>query len=327
MVFVLDTTGSMGGLLEGAKQKIWGIVNDVQQKQSRPSVKVGLVAYRDRGDAYVTQITPLTEDLDKVYSNLMDFEAAGGGDTPEDVRRALSEGVSKAGWSKPRTGLAQIVFLVGDAPPHGYENEPDVIASARQAVNNQIVVNTIQCGGQSDTKLVWQQIAQYGQGKYFAIAQDGGIQTIDTPYDAKLAELGRTIGGTYTAYGAAPLREENAGVAAATESKFSTASNSAMADRTLNKAMNKDAYNGDLIQDIENGKTTSIGSKARIAAGRPATPSGGRTRKRNRQTDRRPKKIRERSCNLSKQRDAYIAAERKKVQEKPAASTMPLRLL
>src|SRR6476659_4916413 len=70
MVFVLDTTGSMGGLLEGAKQKIWSIVNEVQQKQSRPSVKVGLVAYRDRGDAYVTQVTPLTEDLDKVYSNL-----------------------------------------------------------------------------------------------------------------------------------------------------------------------------------------------------------------------------------------------------------------
>src|SRR5688572_21744596 len=83
MVFVLDTTGSMGGLLEGAKQKIWSIVNEVQQKQSRPSVRVGLIAYRDRTDAYVTQITPLTSDLDKVYSDLMDFEAAGGGDHPE----------------------------------------------------------------------------------------------------------------------------------------------------------------------------------------------------------------------------------------------------
>lgn len=58
MVFVLDTTGSMGGLLDGAKEKIWSIVNDVQQRESRPSVRVGLVAYRDRGDAYVTQITP-----------------------------------------------------------------------------------------------------------------------------------------------------------------------------------------------------------------------------------------------------------------------------
>ena len=312
MVFVLDTTGSMGGLLEGAKQKIWSIVNEVQQKQSRPSVKVGLVAYRDCGDAYVTQITPLTEDLDKVYSNLMDFEAAGGGDGPEDVRRALSEGVGKAGWSKPRTALAQIVFLVGDAPPHDYENEPDVLASAKQAVNNQIVVNTIQCGGQSDTKLVWQQIAQYGQGKYFAIAQDGGVQTIDTPYDAKLAELGRTIGGTYMAYGAAPLRQENADVAAATESKFSTASNSAMADRTLNKAMNKDAYRGDLIQDIENGKTRLSDLKQEsLPEYLQRLPSSEREKVvAERITER--KKVREEILNLSKQRDAYIATERKK---------------
>src|SRR6266540_3041669 len=50
MVFVLDTTGSMGGLIEGAKQRIWGIVNEVMQSASHPSVRVGLVAYRDRGD-------------------------------------------------------------------------------------------------------------------------------------------------------------------------------------------------------------------------------------------------------------------------------------
>src|ERR1044072_1746500 len=67
MVFVLDTTGSMGGLLAGAQQRIWGIVNDVMQTSSHPSVKVGLVAYRDRGDQYITQGLPLTEDLDKVY--------------------------------------------------------------------------------------------------------------------------------------------------------------------------------------------------------------------------------------------------------------------
>src|ERR1051326_8491078 len=55
MVFVLDTTGSMGGLLEGAKQRIWGIVNEVMRSASHPAVRVGLVAYRDRGDEYVTK--------------------------------------------------------------------------------------------------------------------------------------------------------------------------------------------------------------------------------------------------------------------------------
>ncbi|NJM52225.1 MAG: VWA domain-containing protein [Blastocatellia bacterium] len=124
MVFVLDTTGSMGGLIEGAKTKIWGIVNDVMQRKDRPRVKIGLVAYRDNGDAYVTQVTALTEDLDKVYSTLMDFRAEGGGDTPENVRRALAEGVEKAGWTKTNSNTAQVLFLVGDAPPQNYQQEP-----------------------------------------------------------------------------------------------------------------------------------------------------------------------------------------------------------
>ena len=65
MVFVLDTTGSMGGLIDGAKQRIWGIVNEVMQQSSHPAVRIGLVAYRDHGDEYVTQVLPLTNDLDK----------------------------------------------------------------------------------------------------------------------------------------------------------------------------------------------------------------------------------------------------------------------
>src|SRR5688500_1930898 len=75
MVFVLDTTGSMGGLIEGAKQRIWGIVNEVMQTPARPNVRVGLVAYRDQGDPYVTQVLPLTNDLDKVYTTLTEYRA------------------------------------------------------------------------------------------------------------------------------------------------------------------------------------------------------------------------------------------------------------
>jgi Mg-chelatase subunit ChlD len=118
LVFVIDTTGSMGGLIEGAKQKIWGIVNEVMKSPSKPEVRMGLVAYRDHGDAYVTQILPVTRDLDKVYETLMAYRAEGGGDTPEDVRQALADGVHKVGWSPRSPNIAQILFLVGDAPPH-----------------------------------------------------------------------------------------------------------------------------------------------------------------------------------------------------------------
>mgnify|MGYP000616137923 CR=1 FL=1 len=66
LVFAIDTTGSMGGLIEGAKQKIWAISNQIASGKPVPSLKVGLVAYRDRTDAYVTKVFDLTDDLDAV---------------------------------------------------------------------------------------------------------------------------------------------------------------------------------------------------------------------------------------------------------------------
>jgi Mg-chelatase subunit ChlD len=249
MVFVLDTTGSMGGLIDGAKQRIWGIINEVMQKPSKPRVRVGLVAYRDVGDEYVTKLLPITEDLDKAYTTLMDYRAGGGGDTPENVRKALAEGVRDAGWAKTRRGLAQIVFLVGDAPPKSYEQEPDVLVTTAEAVRKNMIVNTIQCGNLDGTREIWQTIALRGEGKYFAIAQDGGVQAISTPYDAKLADLAAKIGKTYVSYGAKSKRDALAARQVATEDRIvSGAAPSAQAERAMNKAVNSSESKARLSQ-------------------------------------------------------------------------------
>ncbi|MGA2640709.1 MAG: VWA domain-containing protein, partial [Spirochaetia bacterium] len=60
VAFVLDSTGSMGGLIEGAKQKIWSIANGIIAQKPTPEVRIGLVTYRDRGDEYVTKKFDLT---------------------------------------------------------------------------------------------------------------------------------------------------------------------------------------------------------------------------------------------------------------------------
>ena len=320
MVFVLDTTGSMGGLIDGAKQRIWGIINEVMQTPSHPSVRVGLVAYRDHGDQYVTQILPVTNDLDKVYTTLMDFRADGGGDGPEDVRQALADGVHKAGWSKPSADIAQVVFLVGDAPPHDdYVQVPDTLVTTAHAVKAGMTVNTIQCGADDNTRQIWQTIAQRGEGRFFAIAQDGGVATITTPYDAKLSELGTKLGSTYLAYGggAGPAgtgyRAEARMRQAASEDKVGRdAPAPAQAERAYNKALNKDAYVGDLLQSIENGSVKLEDVKSEDL---PDELQKMKPEERKKEVERRMaerKKMREEIVSLSKQRDAYIVAERKK---------------
>ena len=80
VVFVLDTTGSMSGMIAGAKQKIWAIANKLKSARPTPEIRFGLVGYRDRRDAYVTRVFGLTGNLDEVYTNLYAFEAQGGGD-------------------------------------------------------------------------------------------------------------------------------------------------------------------------------------------------------------------------------------------------------
>ena len=319
MVFVLDTTGSMGGLLTGAKERIWGIVNEVMQTSSLSSVKVGLVAYRDRGDQYVTQVLPLTEDLDKVYSTLMSYEAAGGGDEPENVRRALADGVARAGWSQPAPGHAQILFLVGDAPPHDYADEPDTLTTADRAVKQGIIVNTIQCGSSATTEQAWEAIARRGQGQYFLIPQNGGVQRISTPYDNELSELGSRLGGTYLAYGGGAgkdgedFRAAQKQMAESVEySVLRGSAPSAAAERSVNKALNSKAYIGDLLQDIENGSTKLDSVKTEDL---PSELQKLSVEERTKYIEKRlaeRAEIRNQIMALSRQRAEYIAADQKK---------------
>jgi Mg-chelatase subunit ChlD len=320
MVFVVDTTGSMGGLIEGAKQRIWGIVNEVMQQQSHPAVKIGLVAYRDRGDQYVTQVLPLTEDLDKVYMTLMQYQAEGGGDEPEDVRRALLDGLQKAGWSRTAPRIAQVLFLVGDAPPHtDYKGEQDTLETAAQAVDLGIVVNTIQCGSSAQTKEVWESIARRGEGQYFAIPQTGGVQAISTPYDEDLSKLGTKLGGTYLAYGGGAgiegehFRGEAKRIADTSEATVAaSAPMEARALRSINKLVNANAYIGDLLQNIENG---SVKLESVKEADLPDELKKLSPEERKQEVDKRlaeRKEIRNQILSLSKLRADYVAAQQKK---------------
>jgi Mg-chelatase subunit ChlD len=320
MVFVLDTTGSMGGLIDGAKQRIWGIVNEVMQSSAHPNVRVGLVAYRDQGDEYVTRVLPLTSDLDKVYTTLMDYRADGGGDGPEDVRRALADGVAQAGWAKDTTHTAQIVFLVGDAPPHDdYQQEPATTMTAATAAKHGMIVNTIQCGQYDGVREIWQAIAREGRGQYFAIAQDGGVQAITTPYDDELSTLSQKLGHTIVAYGGgageagARYRAGIAADAAATEDRVAAAAPpAARAERALNKTLNKEAYANDLLQGIENNSVKLDAVKDEDLPDDLRKLSKAERAKEVEKRLAERKKLREEIVALAKKRDDYITAERKR---------------
>ncbi|MBI3410117.1 MAG: VWA domain-containing protein [Planctomycetes bacterium] len=202
VVFCLDTTGSMGGLIDAAKQKIWAISNQITSGTPTPHVKIGLVAFRDRGDAYITKVFDLTDDLDAVHGNLMNFRAEGGGDIPESVNQALNESVTKISWSKDKKTL-KMIFLVGDAPPHmDYPDDVKYPDTCKLAVKNDIIINTVQCGNDAQCRKYWQDICRLAEGSYVQIDQKGGpIVTIATPFDKDLAKINEEISKTTLVFG------------------------------------------------------------------------------------------------------------------------------
>jgi Mg-chelatase subunit ChlD len=253
--FVLDTTGSMGGLIEGAKQKIWSIANEMISAQPTPELKLGLIGYRDRGDEYVVKSFSLTDDIDAIYGHLREFLAGGGGDGPESVNEALAEAIHKMPWSSDRKVL-KIIFLVGDAPPHmDYPNAPTYPDLCREAAKKDLIINTIQCGEMAETKPIWQEIAKLSEGSYVGISQSGNVAVISTPMDKELSRLNERIGGTLIPYGDSKLQAE-------VHAKYAMAASApvaAMADRlTYNSKTGKAVQGRGELVDALNDKTLKL---------------------------------------------------------------------
>lgn len=251
VAFILDTTGSMEGLIEGAKAKIWSIANDIVNTDPTPDLKIGLIGYRDKTDKYVTRVNDLSDDIDAMYEHLQAFSAQGGGDRPESVNQALYEAVTKLNWSKSPE-ILKIIFLVGDAPPHmDYANEIQYPEICQMAVKKDLIINTIQCGDGADTLPVWQKIARLSEGKYVQIGQSGGMVAVETPMDDELESLNRQLAQTAIAYG----REEERMRVTSKMSRSFSAPKAAIADRLdyLSKSKKVVTGEGDLVEDTASG--------------------------------------------------------------------------
>jgi Mg-chelatase subunit ChlD len=258
VVFVLDTTGSMGGLIQAAKEKIWSIATTMAQAQPAPEIRMGLVAYRDRGDAYITRVVDLSDDLDSMYATLMDFHAEGGGDGPESVNQALHDAVNEVSWGQDQNTY-KVVFLVGDAPPHmDYQDDvkyPITLAAAR---DKGIAVNTVQCGHNGQTTRQWEQIAQLGYGEYFRVDQAGSAVAITSPFDRKLAELSDKLDNTRLYYGSKEDKEKQRNKVAAADKLHAKSSVESRARRaTFNaSASGESNFLGEkeLVEDVARGR-------------------------------------------------------------------------
>jgi len=165
ILFVLDTTGSMGEEIQRLKTTIEMINLNLTSLSSQPKVRFGMVLYKDRDDAYITKTVPLTESLDEFQSALNRVNASGGGDHPEDLQSALVESMKGINWDSNGIRLA---FIITDAPPHiDYGQDYTYVNAAQEARQKGIKIFSVGTGGLNIMgEYILRQIAQYTYGKY-----------------------------------------------------------------------------------------------------------------------------------------------------------------
>lgn len=167
VVFLLDTTGSMSGEIREAQERVRQIASELKKARENERVRIGIVAYRDRGDAYVTRVSELTEDIEQSFTFLHGLDAGGGGDGPEDVLSGMAAALHDVGWDDGAKTERQ-VFLIGDAPPHlDYRDGPKPDALLEEAARRRVVIHAIGCRSLPPDGVAFFQKVAYGtEGSY-----------------------------------------------------------------------------------------------------------------------------------------------------------------
>lgn len=202
---LLDTSGSMQGLIEQAKTQLWKLVNEfitAKQDGKTPVVQVALYEYGKDAlkskEHWIRQIQPLTRDLDTVSEELFALTTNGG---EEYCGAVIQRATLDLAWdANPKVYKA--IFIAGNEL---FTQGPiDSKKSCKEAIAKGIIVNTIHCGGEAQGIAEhWNQGALLADGKYLVIDQNQAIVHIEAPQDKEIVRLNEELNKTYINYGAA----------------------------------------------------------------------------------------------------------------------------
>ena len=310
---LLDTSGSMSGLIEQAKTQLWKLVNEfitAKQDGKTPVVQVALYEYGKSSlraeENWIRQIQPLTRDLDKVSEELFALTTNGG---DEYCGAVIERATKDLAWdANPKVYKA--IFIAGNEP---FTQGPvDSKKSCQNAIAKGIIVNTIHCGSESQGIAEhWNQGALLADGKYLVIDQNQAIVHIEAPQDKEIVKLNEQLNSTYISYGKeAPMAK--ARQVAQDGNAAAKAESGAQVQRIVSKASANYSNTGWDLVDASKQKDFDITKIKEADLPEEMKKMSAEERKAYLE-----KKIAERAeiqkqvLALNKQRDAYVATQRK----------------
>ena len=205
IVISLDVSGTMKGLIDTTRVKIWEIVNDLAQAEPTPRLRVALITFGNpsgsRETGWVRVETDLTEDLDLVSQRLFQLQSRGADEMLGRVLQTALEGLT---WSESEYGL-KLHFIAGN---ESADQDPDArFREWSQATGNAgIFVTAIYCGTENEADAAsWKEMAELAHGRFSTIDHHARATVVATPHDKGLVELGDLMNETFI-----PLGKEGA---------------------------------------------------------------------------------------------------------------------
>jgi Mg-chelatase subunit ChlD len=173
VAFAMDATGSMGPYIEQARARIEQIAESLSRGEPKPDVRFALVAFRDKGDAFVTKVRPFTPQLAQMKQYLEATDADGGGDRPEAVLEALKAALTELRWTANTAQskhVVRLLYLVGDAPAQHHADGPREAWLTAEARRRGVVIHSIACGADMSLEPTFEALARHTEGRFFRLS-------------------------------------------------------------------------------------------------------------------------------------------------------------
>lgn len=312
VALLLDTSGSMDGLIGQAKSQLWKVVNELataKYEDETPTLEIALYEYgNDKlsgAEGYIKQYSQLTTDLDLISEKLFALKTDGGS---EFCGWVIQTATKQLTWSKSNDDL-KMIFIAGNE--EFTQGSVDMKKACKEAIKNGIVVNTIFCGEYREgVKISWKEGADLADGKYMNIDHNQTIAHIDTPFDKGILDLNKKLNGTYVSYGS--LGEANSVRQSAQDKNAAGMGTASYVNRAVSKS--KSAYvntSWDLVDASEADEEILVKLKDEEL---PEEMKGLKPEERRVYLDKKKKErleIQDKINKLDKKRQDYIAKELK----------------
>jgi hypothetical protein len=202
VAILLDTSGSMDGLIDQTRRELWDTVTTLTRARRdgrKPKIDLALYKYgiSDHPETgYIQQIAPFTDSLDLFSARLMALQTTG---SEEYCGQVIHDAVQDLEWSGSPDDMKMIFIAGNESFDQGPFRPLRAIAEARA---KGIVVNTIHCGPEEQAVAEgWRQAAVAGSGQGIQIDHNQAVVQIAAPQDAEIARLGDELQKTFVPYG------------------------------------------------------------------------------------------------------------------------------